>query len=299
MDFRLECPDTGVTEWIVLAVKAPNLDRQKDVETTLPDAKPTSDLSPLKRPMLITRIKDQPKGFQTKLTIEATLFSARLRPRGPEEPAGKATLDADQAKIYTRSTEFIDYKTKTVQDWLDGHDLRPEKGEPDLAFARRAFRILKNILTYARGDTPEFHASVVCRTGKGDCGGLAILYVTALRAGGVPARILPGRMAESDPPPGKGIIDGMRHVRTEFFAKGLGWVPVDIAFATNERGKGELAWFGNDPGDFIAMHADSDLKIESLVGGPVTAPTLQGLAFFHRGPSNNKQTRVFEQWTVK
>jgi len=51
--------------------------------------------------------------------------------------------------------------------------------------------------------------------GWSDCGGLATLYVSILRANGIPARCLTGRSIDPNTP----------HVKMDFYAEGVGWVP--------------------------------------------------------------------------
>ena len=300
LEYAVEEPAGGIQEFILYAAKAPNLDRQREVETTLtPAGKLAADLSPLKRGLLQLRVKGQPKGTTATLTIDATLYATKMRPRLPSDPLFKEELDADAIKNYTRPTETLDFKTKAFQDWLDKEKLRRGSSESAFDFAKRVYAVLKPMLKYERDAAGDFRASAVCKTAKSDCAGMAFLYTATLRANNVPARALPGRIAESEKqlkpnePP-----DTQRHVRAEFFAKGIGWVPVDVAFAAGDPGRGLYGWFGHDPGDLIVMHIDADVVMDSIVAGNRSAITLQTLAMFRKGGTGaNEQLR--DRWIVK
>ena len=301
LEFAVEEPGGGVTDWTIVAAKAPNIDRQRDATTTLlPGGKPGADAGPLKRPVLITHIQGQPKGTKATLTIEASLVATRMRPRLPGDPPAKAELDAAAIKLYTRATETLDFKAKVFQEWLDRFKMRRGSDETDFAFAKRAFAFLRRSLAYQKEELDDFRVSTVCRTGKSDCGGMAYLYVATLRANQIPARALPGRLAQSEkPPPRAGDPpDIPRHVRAEFFAKGMGWVPVDPALGTSDPGRGEFSWFGNDPGDLIVMHIDPDFLVDTLIVGHRPVISLQGLGCYRKGGTGAGQ-RLLDHWTVK
>nr|MBA3684840.1 transglutaminase family protein [Planctomycetota bacterium] len=84
---------------------------------------------------------------------------------------------------------------------------------------------------------------------SGDCGGLCIALAAALRANGVPARLLAGRWATSALPEHR--VDDVpylqQHVKLEFHCQGIGWVPCDPASGVlHDRGDG-LRFFASDP----------------------------------------------------
>jgi transglutaminase-like putative cysteine protease len=73
----------------------------------------------------------------------------------------------------------------------------------------------------------------------------------------VPARQLAGHNAISGKR-GTSASDLQYHVRAEFFADGVGWVPVDVAFGVVASD----AHFGNDAGDHLRLHVDPDLVFD-------------------------------------
>jgi hypothetical protein len=57
------------------------------------------------------------------------------------------------------------------------------------------------------------------------------------------------------------------HAKVEFFAQGIGWVPADVAGAIRSDGSPDgLEFFGNDSAEFLTMHLDTDLIIDTYFG---------------------------------
>jgi hypothetical protein len=121
-----------------------------------------------------------------------------------------------------------------------------------------------------------------------------MLFVAALRANEVPARTLWGRWAK----PQEGDY-GQWHVKAEFFAEGIGWVPVEMA--------GALAWsgvdlddlFGRDEGDFITLHIDTDLLVETHRFGKQPIGWRQGVLYWVSGLGELSDFRESEHWNVR
>src|SRR5687768_14898830 len=120
------------------------------------------------------------------------------------------------------SATFYDFDSPAFQQWLDDAGLRRRAGEPDLAFARRAHRAIATDFDYESRSDGDRRASAVAAAGKSDCGGLSVLFVSTLRANGVPARSLQGRWAR-DGEHGRMVGDIpflQQHVKSEFFSEG-------------------------------------------------------------------------------
>jgi len=86
-----------------------------------------------------------------------------------------------------------------------------------------------------------------------------------MRANRIPARCLAGRFADSESaiPARIGGAPGQMHVRAEFFAKGVGWVPVDPSGGVqHDKRTHSLTWFGHDAGDLIVFHIDPGFVIK-------------------------------------
>jgi transglutaminase-like putative cysteine protease len=127
------------------------------------------------------------------------------------------------------------------------------------------------------------------------------LFVAAMRANGIPARSLVGKWAASMKP---GVVIGdipnaMQHVKAEFYADGVGWVPVDQSAAVlQDKSADELAHFGKDPGDFLAFHVDFELTLDT---GPFGRDTFRSLWFacWPTGTGDANDRRQREDWQVE
>lgn len=120
----------------------------------------------------------------------------------------------------------------------------------------------------------------------GDCGGLAWVFVRAMRANGVPARMIFGRWAGSEEPPKDGQPGfGQYHAKAEFFAHKLGWVGIDMSGGVGQQAGGNpLVCFGNEWGDFVVFDLDISRQVVIF---PADAPASVGWiqsAWAGRGP---------------
>jgi transglutaminase-like putative cysteine protease len=296
----IEEPSAGVRFWDLMAPAAPTIPGQRDVKTTFtPAGRPGNELSPLKRPLLVSRVPARGNAIHTELSIEATLYSRHLVPRSARDSATVADLTPEATRQFTRTSETMDFESKAFRDWMVRNELRRASEESDLAFAWRGFQLLK--LGFQYDSRPGIvRASQVCQAGRSDCGGLSCLYVACLRANGIPARLLQGRWARSL---ASGDQLGNRpygqwHVKAEFFAHGVGWVPVDLSVAINSPGRAESAFFGHDPGDFVVMHVDQDLIVNSPMGGRFSRFGMQTIWHWFRGAGSADGERVQENWVV-
>ncbi|MGA2259477.1 MAG: transglutaminase domain-containing protein [Thermoguttaceae bacterium] len=292
--------DAKVDEWDLYAPQVPNLPNQRAVKTTfVPKGIIVREESPLRRPAILTRITDGRQEVRTVLTIEATLMSRRLRALAPGQKAPKVPdLSSRSFKDETCPTVTLDFTSKPFQAWMADAGLTRHKGETDMAFARRTFAYIKHHLRY-QWPAPQRTASQTCAAGKSDCGGLSAVFVSTMRANRVPARLLGGRWATSQKPGDRTGDYGQWHVKSEFFAHGVGWVPVDASGAVGDDHGGDFAHFGNDPGDFISMASGQDFLLDSFVSGKQNTSLFQGIVYWLRGSSADKTNRFEELWTVR
>lgn len=287
-------PDARVANWYLYAAETPTLTGQTAVKSTFsPETKIVKENSPLQRPMFFANLTDGRKQVHAVLTIEATLMARRLRAlNSGEKPPEVKDLTPDEVRKYTRSSQLLDLSAGPLQDWMAKGGLKRKTGESDLAFAYRTFAYMKKHCTYM-ADPPNWAVAATCQAGKSDCGGLSSLVTAVLRANGIPARDLPGRWAMSQK---AGDDYHQWHVKGEFFAHGIGWVPFDAASAVGATDGSALAFFGNDPGDFVTMHVDQDLLIDSFVAGKQNFFVSQGICAWC---SPNKALASKENWTVQ
>ncbi len=219
------------------------------------------------------------------MEYEANLFARNLvpRPSGTKAPAPVAALPQKERRLALAEGHQFDFRSAPFQGWLDGHKLRREPDEGEIDFARRVFSEIKRVFQPAAHHLKLVHlASHLCASGKSDGPGLSIVFAAALRANGIPARVLSGRWAR-DPQPGRNAADDS-HVKSEFFAAGVGWVPVDLGSAMKlEKSSDGLVFFGTDNADFLIMHLDTDLEFDTVFFGRKTVEFVHGPAFWVTG----------------
>ena len=146
------------------------------------------------------------------------------------------------------------------------------------------------------------HASFVCQHDSADCGGMSILYVATLRANQVPARVLFGRWAKSAVAGAtlQGAPYHQQHIKSEFFAQGIGWVPADLSRAvTADKSPEGLRHFGYDSGEFLTVHVDPDLEFNSGLFGTRTLPYLQSFHYYARGDGKLSHLKCDLDWQVE
>ena len=182
-----------------------------------------------------------------------------------------APLSEGEEKSSLESSPTIDFENLNFQSYLDRNNLRRGSKESNLEFAYRAYQLINKELA-ARTvpnrpiGTENLKASKVCQpTAKDDgCGVCSILFTATMRANKVPSRLLVGRLAKDSD--GSGY--GQWHVRSDFFDPKLGWDVVDQTFGliqTRLLGGNPNLDFGNNNGDYITFHKNSDLVIEGAI----------------------------------
>jgi transglutaminase-like putative cysteine protease len=299
--WELKAPQLQATEWVVVAARPPELPGQTDISISAePDAKEAKEGSDLRQPVLVWRIPANDDTLKTRLHVRvkmaATLVERRLVPLAPGARAPKvAALGEDERKRFLASTARLNHDASDFQGWLKANKLRRGAREADIDFAARVFQVIRDKFTYKRPFDHDSKATSTCKAGKGDCGCISTVFVCACRANGIPARELCGRWAAS----GKGN-DSNVHCKAEFYAKNVGWVPVDPTLGMNTPGPAGLRFFGNDPGDFVVMHLDGDLQVDSIHFGVVSASRLQAVMHWATASGGKFDgSEAKEDWQVK
>lgn len=303
--FSVQAPRLTASEWILVAARLPELPSQSRVKSTLePAGKNADDQSDLHRPLLLARVPG--KGKETAVTVTvryaATLHARTLVPVQPGTKLPEVPPLQDAARTQAlRTSATVDHQSAGFQKWLDKEGLRKRNTEGDLDFARRVFLHITRSLTYEYKAVMKREASALCQMKATDCGGMAVLFVATLRANKVPTRLLVGRWAESAKRGEKvGDVPYFQwHVKAEFFADGIGWVPVDLSSGVlHDRTPARLQYFGHDRGDFLVQHVDPDLLVDSVHFGKHTVTWLQGLSFWATGSGSFDGLTTSEDWQV-
>jgi hypothetical protein len=296
-------PHLKGTEWIVFASRAPELPGQINAKTTLdPSGEPAREKSELARSLVMARVRSDKQhplnAMKIQLTYQATLRSRKLR-RGQAHKV--ADLSQEERQKYLAERGFFDFNQPAFHEWVQKQGLERQANEGEIHFARRVFLALKAGMQYDAPRKKDFHATAVCKSGRADCGGLSVLFASILRLNNIPARTLWGRWAKSSEP-GKIWFNHpyyQTHVKAEFFARGIGWVPVDVSSAIlHDQSPQGLKYFGNDAGDFITFHVDGNLEVDTLLFGIKSLGNLQTTRWWIRGDGPLTDEQVIESWQV-
>lgn len=308
LSYTVHCEKLQAKEWIVFAGHAPELWGQTKVKTSLAqNGRPTKELSDLERLVEMGRVPAATPALHTEIPIvvvyDATLRSRHLKPLEPgQKPPEVGPLTEHGKMLYLANYGDFDHDSEALHKWIAARQLKRHKDEGEVEYARRVFQAIKKNFTYQYRPDLDRHASAVCQAGRSDCGGLSALFVATLRASGIPSRTLYGRWAQSSKPGAKlnETPYYQWHVKSEFFAKGVGWVPVDISSGiAHDKTKEGLVYFGNDKGDFITMHVDSDLLLDTDKFGKKKVHGLQTPMFWVTGTGTVEPKKVTQTWEVK
>lgn len=301
--FDIRHPKLKATEWVLFATVAPSHDGQRAVKTTLtPSGTAVTDANE-GRALLRARVPASERKHSNAISVsvshEATLFRRTLRELKPDEvPPKVARLSPTERKQLVSATTHFDFDDPAVKKWVDA---LPRHDDP-IAFARGVFDAIRTTAEYEYEPKASRVASAVCRGPKSDCGGLSSLFVAALRSKGIPARLLVGRWAQSADGKEKlgATVYYQWHVTAEFFADGVGWIPVDVSLAQSAKGEDAAKWhFGNTKGDFLTFHCGADLKVDTVHFGKELVPFAQGVAYWVKGDGTLDGEEKKETWTVK
>jgi transglutaminase-like putative cysteine protease len=306
--FEIHLPELTAKEWIVFAAQAPTSARQRDVQTRLlPGGEPYRDLSPRNRALLRSRLPATTDALRhtarAEIEYRATLYSrhlVRLR-RGEEPPVVKPPPVAER-EASLAETSTLDFTAKPFQAWLQEQRLHRRKRESELDFGRRVFLAVTRSLEYDYAARMDRKASHLCEAERTDCGGMCVLFCSALRANGIPARMLCGRWAKSSKPDAtlNGVAYNQQHVKAEFFVADLGWVPVDPSSAVlHDKTPEGLQYFGHDRGDFFVVHLDPDFEVDTVHFGRKSFIFLQGFHYYVTGSGKLDGETLKLKWTVE
>ncbi len=215
-------------------------------EAPFAEANQITDESALRQPLVALHWfpngNDATHVLTAEASYEVTITRRTLEPGAASTPVRRLT-PAERSGFLAATTHF-DFSSSKFQAWLRKEGLRRNSAERDLDFAHRAMETLVRTHTYRSELRSNRSASAVCASGWSDCGGLATIYVSILRANGIPARCLTGRS----------IDPNTTHVKMDFYADSVGWVPGDPAVAIGSHRAD--AGFGRDHFDMVITHFD-------------------------------------------
>ena len=297
-------PNMQTTNWILETAVSPQLATQSNCTTTLTvpgysgAAQQLLDESPEQRPYLRLVVPTTNGQYVNSLTAAATrtmqLWECQLVAGPPASLA--ASLDAATLAEQTAAGTTYDFTSSVFQNWLDSSGLRRGANEVDTAFAARVLTFMKATYTYGTTDPSPFTASMLCQASSFDCGGAALLFSATLRANGIPASSKPGRWAAStDPTNGD---PEQFHVKAEWYASGIGWIPTDACAAITGGTPSTLV--GADPGNFVAFQFDLGMLVDTVYFGVVNVDSDSQFTAMWLTASGGSWTgnTYAETWTV-
>ncbi len=299
--FQVHTPRFTPQEWVLFAAMPPTLPGQQDIHVVMNhEGHLDTEKSPFRRPVLVSRVPareaEERQGVTVEVTTEATLYRRKLLPGAPLEKV--APLGEEERRLALAKTPTEDFTDPAFLGWLHRNRLVRGANETDIDFAERIFLGIKHISAYLyTGPFQVRQASKICGDPRTDCGGFSGLLVSALRANRIPARMLCGRWAKSAVA-GEPMMK--MHVKSEFWAEGVGWVPCDLSSAVQfDRNGNTLRFFGDDPGDLLVQHTDTDLHFDTVYFGERAQAFVQRAAYWVHGAGTLADSQERETWQVE
>jgi transglutaminase-like putative cysteine protease len=308
LTLSLQTPQLTAREWVLFAPRPPDLAGQNVQAASLqPGGRADAELSAARRTVLKVRVPATDaalqQGVAARARYEVTLRERRLVEAGrAREAVAVKPLTAEARKHALAESKTINFRSTGFQKWLDEHQLHRRKGEHEVEFGRRAFLTVVKNFRFGYHARLEGQADAICDEGRSDCGGLSKVFVAALRANHIPARLRVGRWAQSQQN-GERLGDvayRQEHVIAEFFAPGAGWVAADCGSAVKlGRTPDRLHFFGHFRADLITLHVDSDLTLDTVHFGRETVPWVQGIVYWAYGRGDLKGLSERQEWRVR
>lgn len=164
-------------------------------------------------------------------------------------------------------------------------ELWKKSGGDMMEYAKGCFGWTAQNMTYGNPYTDLHPIKELMRTRLGDCGNFSSVFISLLRARGIPARHIvmmePGSMK--------------KHVRAEFYVPGYGWIPADpqmenSMIATIGESSLRENWLYYHFGRFTGKYVILSFGINSQVRSPDVAryemPLLQSYRYWYRYSTN-------------
>ena len=130
-------------------------------------------------------------------------------------------------------------------------------------YARKCYQWTHSNMTYGNMNTGLHTIADLMKSMTGDCGNYSSVFISLLRAKGIPARhlvMVHGKLDEY-------------HVRAEFFVPGFGWVPADPTWGGDN--------FGVFAGDYIVMTRGINNIVRDADGKDFLADLLQTYCYWY------------------
>jgi transglutaminase-like putative cysteine protease len=265
--YEIRTKEYAPRKWMMFLHEPPETPSQSIAGTKAePEGQLVTEKSPLARKVRYIEVNvENPApnaSVKLRLDIEATLRSRKLvKLADGEKPPPVTPLTETERKYYLAPSLQANFDAPAFRDWLDAKKLHLGKDESPLDFAERILEVIRADVTYYTDPYEAKTAAMVCKSNKTDCVGMSLLFVGAMRASSIPARLIVGRIASPNTADGLKVTNSDHpHVKAEMYLPGIGWVPVDASYANGNKGNPVKDYIGNDPGDLLILHVDCDLK---------------------------------------
>lgn len=303
MSLKVAGPSIAAQQWLLYFPCPPGMNSQTLVSFASGDAKfqKVVELSSAKREVLRARI---PVTNSTGINQISARCNYRIRimergiASGPDanDKALEVPTPAERVRYVSPSTSY-DFQSPIFKTWLNTNALLKQVSERDVDFAWRAFATIRKLYEYKYVQAQNRSVSALCQTNSTDCGGLSFLFIATLRANGVPARALIGRWLKPDAQRAAAENeDGKTHVKAEFLANKVGWVPVDLSQAVSNKTQAQSEYFGKCSADFVTLHIDPDMEMDTLWFGTESVPFFQSPLYWVSGTGSTGGAIVETGW---
>ena len=241
--------------------------RTTKAEARLPEA------GPFKKPIL-TVAADPDEKMRLVLELEIDLYQAP----GPVTVGRLApTLTNEERTGYTAAGLEYEHDAEAFRVWIEANGLVKGKTESDVQFAVRLLAFMRTKFIY-KGPDENYKRKKIAERGSGELGfftsewsgeclALSRIYVCALRANGVPSRMVSGWM-----------LEGGHHVRAEVFLEQVGWIHVELAGSITNKSAHLAEFFGRGGSYMIVMNVGINYALPGP-SGLGNIGTFDGFAF--------------------
>lgn len=302
----IKTPSFQVDTWIFAFPQTPTTPGQ-DVRkfATSPASKEIVGSAPLNTPIRLNRIEVKGKDLKStakfQSNAEVLLYSRDLVLGKADQASAPEKLPEASRNLYLRPSVECDYANDAFKKWKESNKFTRSEREGEVKFGQRVFKSLATGYRYLYVPEQVRTASSLCQGTKTDCGGLAILFASVMRSEGIPARVMSGRWAKSATE-GE-TLDGQRyyqyHVIGEFYADGVGWVPVDPSSAIlHDKSEAKLKYFGHDSANFVVLHVDTGIEFDTQMYGDYRTDFFQIPLFWVKGRGTIDNRTLEEVWDV-
>lgn len=308
---EVHLPDMAVESYSMTVAVPPEHSGQEVVSfASEKDFQRIADVSSAGRPLAqqFERLNRSasPSTLSGKFVMTLQLYDRRLQRsrKALRKTARAASLNLDDSlrQRYLELDAILAYESPGFREWKKAERLFVRSHQSELDFARLVFDRIRSTYRYNFEIDQIRSATALCQANSTDDAGLSILFATLLRSEGIPTRTLVGHYAQSLSQEVAGTEEpsGTRHVIAEFFVRGVGWVPVDLAAAIlSPTQKLAQEHFGTQVRPFITLHYGHQVRFATGVWGEKTEDNLQFPRLWFKGIGEFDNLIVKDNWTVE